>query len=281
VGCSLGLIDLSVSGSLHSCLSDIATCCGDSCRFPVIGDGCSLDQLGGSSLLTNGSSSVRGCLGNGVVRMGGICGSQGDDATSGEDSVLGESSFRFPVIGSDWIRFHSGGIGLLTDGSSSVRGCLGSRGVVQLGVIETMRGNSGEGSTGSGIGSLGRNDDKATGGDNCGVILWKGGISHGRGMRSRDEGPMCFFTNRWDGGNGISSSVGDLFHGAGMIGVAPLCGGDRVSDSGNGISVGLLSILGGGSYCSIDEYCRRCDPQGTRGSGGDAIWGGSTSGGLM
>ena len=67
VSCSSGLIDLSVSGSLRSCLSGIATCCGDSCRFPVIGDGCSLDQLGVPSLLTNGSSSVRGCLGNRVV----------------------------------------------------------------------------------------------------------------------------------------------------------------------------------------------------------------------
>ena len=67
VGCSSGLIDRSVSGSLHSCLSGIATCCGDSCRFPIMGDGCALDQLGGPSLLTNGLSSVRGCLGNGVV----------------------------------------------------------------------------------------------------------------------------------------------------------------------------------------------------------------------
>ena len=74
VGCSLGLIDLSVSGSLRSHLSSITTCRGDSCRFPVVGDGCSLDQLGGPSLLTNGSSSVRGCLGNGVIRMGGIHG---------------------------------------------------------------------------------------------------------------------------------------------------------------------------------------------------------------
>jgi len=101
VGCSSGLIDLSISGSLRSRLSGIATCCGDSCRFPVIGDSCSLDQLGGSSLLTNGSSSVRGYLGNGVVRMGGICGNQDDEATGGEDSILGNNSFRFPVIGSD------------------------------------------------------------------------------------------------------------------------------------------------------------------------------------
>jgi len=67
VGCSSGLIDLSVSGSLRSRLSGIITCRGDSCRFPVVGDGCLLDQLGGPSLLTNGSFSIRGCLGNGVV----------------------------------------------------------------------------------------------------------------------------------------------------------------------------------------------------------------------
>jgi len=101
VGCSSGLIDLSVSGSLHSRLSGIATCCGDSCHFPVIGDGCLLDQLGGPSLLTNGSSSVRGCLGNGVVRMGEIRGSQDDEATGGEDFVLGDNSFHFPVTGNN------------------------------------------------------------------------------------------------------------------------------------------------------------------------------------
>ena len=101
VGCSSGLFDLSVGGLLRSRLNGIVTCCGDSCRFLKIGDGCSLDQLGGPSLLTNGSSSVRGCLGNGVVRMGGICRVRDDEAMGGEDSVLGESSFRFPVTGSD------------------------------------------------------------------------------------------------------------------------------------------------------------------------------------
>jgi len=130
VGCSSGLIDLSVSGSLRSRLSGIATCRGDSCCFPVIGDGCSLDQLGGSSLLTKGSSSVRGCLGNGVVRMGGICGNRDDRGTGGEDSILGDNSFRFPVTGSNWTRFHSRGVGLLDDSSLSVRGFFGSKEVV-------------------------------------------------------------------------------------------------------------------------------------------------------
>ena len=194
VGCSSGLIDLSVSRLVCSCLSGIVTCHGDSCHFPVMGEGCLLNQLGGSCLLTNGSSSVRGCLGNGVVRMGGIRGSQDDEATGGEDFVSGESSFRFPVTGSDWTCFHSGGVGLLDDGSLSVRGFFGSKGVVRLGVIETMRGNSGDGSTGNDIGSSGRNDDKATGGDGFRLIFGRGGMSHGRGMRSRDEGPICFFT---------------------------------------------------------------------------------------
>jgi len=67
VGCSFGLIDHGSSGSLRSPLSGIAMCHGDSCCFPVVGDSCSLDQLGGPSFLTNGSFSVRGCLGNGVV----------------------------------------------------------------------------------------------------------------------------------------------------------------------------------------------------------------------
>jgi len=40
VGCSSGLIDLFVTGLLRSHLSGIATCRGDSCHFPVIGDAC-------------------------------------------------------------------------------------------------------------------------------------------------------------------------------------------------------------------------------------------------
>jgi len=67
-----------------------------------------------------------------------------------------------------------------------------------------------------------------------------------------------------------------------MIGVASLIGGDGVSDWGRGILTGLgVSSIGtGGLYCSIDEYCHRCDPQGTRGSGGDATQGDSMIGGL-
>ena len=99
VGCSSGLMDCSVAGSLHSHLSSMVMCHGDSCCFPMMGEGCALDQLGGPSLLTNGSSSISGCLGNGVVRMGGIHGSHDDDTTRGEDSNLGESSFCFPVTG--------------------------------------------------------------------------------------------------------------------------------------------------------------------------------------
>jgi len=44
--------------------------------------------------------------------------------------------------------------------------------------------------------------------------------------------------------------------------------------------MGLSTIMGGGSYCSIDEYSHRCDPQGTKGSGGDTTQGGSTGGRL-
>jgi len=141
VGCSSGLIDRSIGGSLCLCLSDIVICHGDSCHFPVDGDGCEATQLGGPSLLISGSSSIRGCLGNGVVQMGGNHGRHEDDATGGEGFVSGESFFRFPVMGNGWTLFHSGGVGLLVDGLSSVRGFLGNRGVVQLGVIETMRGS--------------------------------------------------------------------------------------------------------------------------------------------
>ena len=76
---------------------------------------------------------------------------------------------------------------------------MGSKGVVRLGVIETIRGNDDDGSVGS-------RDDDAT-------------------------------------GEGVS-----------LIGT-------------------------GGWYCSIDEYFRRCDPQGIRGSGGVATRGGSRGGG--
>ena len=86
---------------------------------------------------------------------------------------MGESSFRFPVTGRDWTLFHSGGVGLLAGSLFSVRGCLGSKGVVRLGVIETMRGNC---------------DEDATGGDGWVVSLGKGGIFHRRGMRSSEEG---------------------------------------------------------------------------------------------
>jgi len=49
VGCSSGLIDCGFSGLLHSHLSGIATCHGDSCRFPVLGEGCDPFQDGPSS----------------------------------------------------------------------------------------------------------------------------------------------------------------------------------------------------------------------------------------
>jgi len=250
VGCSSGLIDCSISRSLHSHLSSIATCCGDSCRFPVIGEGCDFDQLGGPSLLTSSLSSVRGYLGNGVVRMGGIRGRRDDEATGGEDFESGESSFHFPVTGDSWILFHSSGVDLLTSGSSSIRGYLGSKGVVRLGVMETIRGSC---------------DEDATGGDGCGVFLGKGGISHGRGMKSSKEGTV-FLT----GGNGILS-------GNWVVGTD--VGKDR--GSGTLIGLGVSSIGTGGSYCSIDKYSHQCCPQGTRGSGSDAIRrGGSSYGGI-
>jgi len=96
-------------------------------------------------------------------------------------------------------------------------------------------------------------------------------------MRSSEDGAVNFLI----GGNGISSGVGDLFQEVGIIGVASLCGGDGVSDGGKSIWVGsgVSSIGTGGSYCSIDEYCLRCDPHGTRGSGGDVARSGCSGGG--
>jgi len=122
VDCSSGLIDRGASGSLCSHLSGITICHGDSCRFPV--EGCSSFQTGPSSQ-TNSS-----CFsGKGVVRMGGICSSCDDDATGGEGSVSGESSFRFPIIGGCWNSSHSGGVGLSFDNILK-SGCLGNRGLV-------------------------------------------------------------------------------------------------------------------------------------------------------
>jgi len=102
-------------------------------------------------------------------------------------------------------------------------------------------------------------------------------IGAGRGNRDED-GPVIFLI----GGNGISSGVGDLFQGVGITGVASLCGGDGVSDGGKSIWVGsgVSSIGTGGLYCFIDEYSLRCDPHGTRGSGGDTTRGGRSDGGL-
>jgi len=197
--------------------------------------------------------------------MGGMRGSQDDEATGGENSISGESSFRFPVTGSDWTRFHSGGVGLLDDSSLSVRGFFGSKGVVRLGVIETMRGSSDEGTTGGDVcGSERSCDDDATGGDGCRVTLGNDGISHGRGMRSSEEGAVHLV-----GGNGILS-------------VCWVAGIDVGKDGGRGMwaGSGVSSIGTSGSYCSIDEYCHRCDPQGTKGSGGDETQGDSTGGGL-
>ena len=135
--------------------------------------------------------------------------------------------------------------------------------MVRLGVIETIKGGGDIGLTGVG---------------GCGISLGNGGMSHRRGMRSSEDGPVTFLI----GGNGISSGVGDLFQGAGITGVASLCGGDGVSDGGKSIWVGsgVSSIGIGGSYCSIDKYSLRCDPHGTRGSGGDITRGGCSSGGL-
>ena len=89
-------------------------------------------------------------------------------------------------------------------------------------------------------------------------------MSHGKGIESSEEGVVLL-----TGGNGLLS-------------VCWVTGTDIGKDGGKGMLTGsgVLSIGTGGLYCSIDEYCRRCDPQGTKGSGGDATWGGSTNGGL-
>jgi len=61
--------------------------------------------------------------------MGGTCGVRDDDATGVRDSVSGESSFRFPIMGGRWNSSHSGGVGLSLDNILDF-GCLGNRGLV-------------------------------------------------------------------------------------------------------------------------------------------------------
>jgi len=125
VGCSSGLINRGISGSLRSRLSGIAICCSDSCRFPVLGEGCDVFQTSPSSRMNSLCF-----LNKGVVRMGGIRGSCDDDGTSGgRDFVSGESSFRFPVMGGRWNSSHSGGVGLSLDNVLDFR-CLGNGGLV-------------------------------------------------------------------------------------------------------------------------------------------------------
>jgi len=89
VGCSTGLNDCSVSGSLCSRLSGISTCRGDSRRFPVVGGGCV--QVGPFSLVNSSCFSNKG-----VVRIGAGRGGRDEGAFGGEGSGDGESSFRFP-----------------------------------------------------------------------------------------------------------------------------------------------------------------------------------------
>jgi len=111
-------------------------------------------------------------------------------------------------------------------------------------------------------------DKDAMGGDGWYTGCGKGGISHGNGMRSSEEGTVLL-----TGGKGILSCF--------LVAGTDNCT-DMGKDGGNGMLMGssVSSIRIGSLYCSIDEYSCQCDPQGTRGSSGDATWGGSTSSGL-
>jgi len=101
-------MDRSKCGSLRSRLSGIVTCCGDSRRFPVLGEGCSFIHNGPSSRVNSSCFSIRG-----VKRIGAGRGSRDEDAFGGRGSGGGESSFRFPNFDGDWNSSHSGGVGRL------------------------------------------------------------------------------------------------------------------------------------------------------------------------
>ena len=106
VSCSSGLIDRSSCGSLRSRLSGIATCHGDSRRFPVLGEGCFSAHDGPSSQVNSSCFSNKG-----VMRIGAGRGNRDEDAFGGESSGGGESSFCFPSFDGDWNSLHSGGVG--------------------------------------------------------------------------------------------------------------------------------------------------------------------------
>ena len=99
-------MDRSRRGSLRSLLSGIATCRGDSRRFPVLGDGCSSFHDGPSLRVNSSCFSTKG-----VMRIGAGRGNRDEDAFGGKGSSGGESSFRFPSCDGDWNSFHSGGVG--------------------------------------------------------------------------------------------------------------------------------------------------------------------------
>ena len=89
-------------------MSGIATCRGDSRRFPVLGKGC-LSAHDSPSFRVNSS-----CLSNkGVMRIGAGRGNRDEDAFGGEGFGGSEISFRFPSCDGDWNSFHSGGVGSL------------------------------------------------------------------------------------------------------------------------------------------------------------------------
>jgi len=106
VGCSSGLMDCPRFGSLRSRLSGIATCCGNSRRFPVLGEGCSFIHDGPSSQVNSSCFSIKG-----VMRIGAGRGNRDEDAFGGKGSDGGKSSFRFPNFDGDWNSSHSGGVG--------------------------------------------------------------------------------------------------------------------------------------------------------------------------
>jgi len=134
VGCSSGLIERCVLDSLRSRLSGMATCCGDSCCFPVLGDGCDSFQDGPPSRVNSSCFSTKG-----TVQIGGIRGNRDDDVIGVDDFVSGESSFCFPVAGDGWDSFHSGGVDLSLDNVLE-SGCLGNKGFDEGKLIETIRG---------------------------------------------------------------------------------------------------------------------------------------------
>jgi len=132
--------------------------------------------------------------------------------------------------------FHSGGVGLLTRGSSSMRECFGNKGVVRLGVIETMRGNCDE--------DVADGDGVSDGGS--GTSMGSSTIMGGGSYCSIDKYCRRCCPQGTKGSGGVTTRDGDSTSGGlGEIGMGT--NGDGSTIGGDGV----LGTMGGSGITSL------------------------------